>query len=54
MQAQQERQEAEPSPTILVVDDEVSMTTLCKTLLEKAGFRVLEADGSAGALKLCT
>jgi CheY-like chemotaxis protein len=54
MQAQQESQLSETSPTILVVDDEVPITKLCKALLEESGFRVLEADGSAEALKLCT
>ncbi|MBX3303082.1 MAG: response regulator [Nitrospira sp.] len=42
------------SATVLVVDDEPSIVKLCKTLLEGAGFAVLEADGSSGALKLCT
>ena len=42
------------SPTILVVDDELSIVTLCKALLEGAGLTVLEADGSSEALKICT
>src|SRR5207253_4797144 len=42
------------SPTILVVDDEPSITKLCKTILQQAGFLVLEADGSSEALKICT
>lgn len=42
------------SPTILVVDDEVPITGLCKALLEAEGFTVLEANGSAEALKICT
>lgn len=41
-------------PTILVVDDEVPITRLCKALLEKESFTVLEADGSSEALKICT
>ncbi|MBH0203771.1 MAG: response regulator [Nitrospira sp.] len=42
------------SATILVVDDESSILTLCKALLEGAGLTVLEADGSSEALTLCT
>jgi DNA-binding NtrC family response regulator len=42
------------SPTILVVDDEPSITKLCKTILQQAGFSVLDADGSSEALKICT
>ena len=42
------------SPTILVVDDEPTVTQLCKTILQRAGFSVLDADGSSEALKLCT
>ncbi|MBH0210429.1 MAG: response regulator [Nitrospira sp.] len=41
-------------PTILIVDDEPSITKLCRTLLEAAGYAVLEADGSSEALKICT
>jgi CheY-like chemotaxis protein len=41
------------SPTILVVDDEPSITKLCKTILQQAGFSVLDADGSSAALKIC-
>ena len=40
--------------TILVVDDESSIVTLCKELLEQAGFTVLGAEGSSEALKLLT
>ena len=54
MQAQQESQLSEASPTILIVDDEVPITGLCKALLEASGFTVLEADDSSDALKLCT
>jgi len=42
------------SPTILVVDDEPAVTKLCKTILQQAGFTVLDADGSSDALKICT
>ena len=42
------------SPTILVVDDELSFTKLCKAILQQAGFSVLDADGSSEALKICT
>ena len=41
-------------PTILVVDDEPTITKLCKTILQQAGFSVLNADGSSEALKICT
>ncbi len=40
--------------TILVVDDEPSIVTLCKELLEQAGCKVLGAEGSSEALKLIT
>lgn len=40
--------------TILVVDDESAITTLCKTILQQAGFSVLDANGSSEALKICT
>ncbi|BFU90712.1 MAG: putative Response Regulator [Nitrospira sp.] len=54
MGGQQDGRSSEPSPTILVVDDELPIIKLCKTLLEDAGFTVLEADGSSEALKICT
>jgi CheY-like chemotaxis protein len=54
MKPSQKSHVSEVSPTILVVDDEVPITQLCKALLEEAGFTVLEADGSAEALKICT
>ncbi len=41
------------SPTILVVDDEMTITKLCKAILQQAGFTVLHADGSSDALKIC-
>lgn len=43
-----------PQATILVVDDESSIITLCKTILEDVGFMVLGAEGSSEALKLLT
>ena len=41
-------------PTILVVDDEPTITMLCKIILEQAGFSVIGAEGSSEALKICT
>lgn len=52
-----EQQNAMPQSqpqTILVVDDEPSITKLCKTILQQAGFSVLNAEGSSEALKICT
>ncbi|WHZ25625.1 MAG: hypothetical protein OJF51_000420 [Nitrospira sp.] len=54
MERQQGGRSSEVSPTILVVDDELQVITLCKALLEGSGFTVLEADGSSEALKICT
>jgi DNA-binding NtrC family response regulator len=54
MPGQQDSAPRSASPTILVVDDEVSITKLCKTVLQQAGFSVLDADGSSEALKICT
>ena len=54
MSGQQDSVPRSVSPTILVVDDEPSITKLCKTILQQAGFLVLEADGSSEALKICT
>jgi CheY-like chemotaxis protein len=45
---------SQASPTILVVDDEVAITKLCRAILEQSGFTVLEAEGSSEALKMCT
>lgn len=45
---------ADPPSTILVVDDESAMVSLCAGILEPAGFIVLTADGSSEALKICT
>lgn len=40
--------ETEPQKTVLVVDDDRPIRALCRTSLEEAGFRVLEAaDGDA-------
>jgi len=54
MSGQQDTVSRSLSPTILVVDDELTITKLCKTILQQAGFLVLEADGSSEALKICT
>lgn len=39
---------------ILVVDDDPSMRLLCVTSLTKAGYRVLQAEGSSEAIALYT
>lgn len=39
--------------TILVVDDEPSILGLCTTMLEGAGYTVLQANGSSDALRIC-
>jgi len=54
MENQRRTPSASSSASVLVVDDESSIVTLCKTLLEGAGLTVLEADGSSEALKICT
>ncbi len=54
MPSQQDLTPSASSQTILVVDDEPTVTTLCKTILQQAGFSVLVADGSSEALKICT
>ncbi|MEO6307763.1 MAG: response regulator [Nitrospiraceae bacterium] len=54
MSEQQDIAPRSSPPTILVVDDELSITKLCKTILQQAGFSVLDADGSSEALKICT
>lgn len=54
MSGQQNIAPQSQSPTILLVDDEPSITMLCKTVLQQAGFSVLDADGSSEALKICT
>jgi len=54
MSGQQDIVPQSASPTILVVDDELTITKLCKTILQQAGFSVLDADGSSEALKICT
>ena len=53
MSGQQDIVPRSVSPTILVVDDEPTITKLCKTMLQQAGFLVLDADGSSEALKIC-
>ncbi|MEC4889041.1 MAG: response regulator [Nitrospira sp.] len=49
-----EAQSPPAAPTILVVDDDSSMVSLCRQFLEQAGFTVLGAEGSREALKICT
>ena len=39
-------------PTVLVVDDDARVLTLCRTILEQAGYEVLAASGSSHALKV--
>ena len=41
------------TPTVLVVDDDAAMVTLCKKILQQAGWSVLSASGSSEALKIC-
>jgi len=53
MSGQQDLAPQTQSQIILVVDDEPTSSTLCKTILQQAGFSVLEADGSSEALKIC-
>jgi DNA-binding NtrC family response regulator len=54
MSEQQNSAPQSAAPTILVVDDEPSITKLCRAILQQAGFTVLVTDGSSEALKLCT
>ena len=54
MSEQQDTVPASLPQTILVVDDESAITKLCKTILQQAGFSVLDADDSSEALKICT
>ena len=54
MSGQQNNVSRSVPPTILVVDDEPSITMLCKEILQQSGFSVLVADGSSEALKICT
>ena len=44
--------EAGDGRTILVVDDETTMLELVRAILEPAGYRLVEASGSARALEL--
>jgi CheY-like chemotaxis protein len=43
-----------PASTVLVVDDESTVISLCKTILQEAGWTVISTDDSSDALKLCT
>jgi len=40
-------------PTVLVVDDDPTVVTLCQKILQQAGCSVLSASGSSEALKIC-
>ena len=42
-----------PGETILVVDDEAAVVTMCVRALKTRGYRVLSADGAESALRLC-
>lgn len=44
------RGDAPDEPTILVVDDEPGARLFCRTVLEREGFRVIEAEGGSEAL----
>jgi len=44
---------AAKTQTVLVVDDDPGVLSLCRILLERAGFSVLPATGSSEALKIC-
>ena len=41
------------SQTVLIVDDDPSTVLICRKALMSAGFHVLDASGSAEALKIC-
>ena len=41
-------------PRILIVDDDPSIRLVCTTSLKKAGYQVLEAEGSSEAMALYT
>jgi CheY-like chemotaxis protein len=45
------RGRAPDSPSVLVVDDEPGERLLCRTILEREGYRVLEAEGGREALE---
>ena len=40
-------------PTILVVDDEPGVLTLCQRMLQTVGYSVVPASGGEAALRLC-
>jgi CheY-like chemotaxis protein len=42
---------AQPSPSILCVDDSEEMLLICRTVLEAAGYQVFTASGGGGALE---
>jgi two-component system cell cycle sensor histidine kinase/response regulator CckA len=43
-----------PQQTVLIVDDEEAILGVCAVILARAGFRVLKAQDSAEALRMCT
>jgi two-component system cell cycle sensor histidine kinase/response regulator CckA len=48
-------QQGSPSSLcVLIVDDDPDMLRLCSSVLEGAGFKVLQASGSSEALKICS
>lgn len=53
MSATQQPAQTGQGPTVLVVDDDSTILTLCKMILEQSGYAVLSADGSSEALKIC-
>ncbi len=46
-------QSGAPGPTVLVVDDDATVLSLCQKILQQAGCSVLSASGSSEALKIC-
>jgi DNA-binding NtrC family response regulator len=46
-------QSGTPPPTVLVVDDDPTVLSLCQKILQQAGCSVLSAAGSSEALKIC-
>jgi DNA-binding NtrC family response regulator len=46
-------QSGAPRPTVLVVDDDATVLSLCQKIFQQAGWSVLSASGSSEALKIC-